>query len=56
MTFIYRCPNTGLQVQGWSSDEVPPADDQRYETVTCTACGRIHLVSPSTGRVVSSPH
>ena len=26
-TFLYRCPNTGQNVQGWSADEVTDDDD-----------------------------
>jgi hypothetical protein len=51
--FLYRCPSTGLNVQGWVADD-PPAerDSETYEAVTCTACTRIHLVNPKTGRTL----
>src|SRR5580698_5826238 len=41
--FTYRCPNTGLKVQGWIADE--PTDDgaETYESVTCLVCTRLHL-------------
>ena len=29
--FLYRCPNTGLNVQGWSSDDPADNDDGRHE-------------------------
>jgi hypothetical protein len=49
--FIYRCPTTALNVQGWFTDEV--ADDETaYETVTCPACSRVHLVNRATGRAL----
>jgi hypothetical protein len=48
-TFLYRCPNTGLKVQGWVADD--PARDETFEPVTCTACARVHLVNPKTGKV-----
>ena len=50
--FVYRCPNTGLNVQGWLESE-PAADREAdlYEAVTCTACARVHLVNPRTGRL-----
>lgn len=41
--FTYRCPRTGLQVQGWVADDL--IDGETYESVTCTACGRAHLVN-----------
>jgi hypothetical protein len=51
--FLYRCPNTGKTVQGYSPDaeEVP---DDIYESVTCLACRQIHLVNPTTGKIVGS--
>lgn len=51
-TFLYRCPTTGLRVQGWISDDPTEQDDDSFETVTCPACGRTHLVNPKTGKVL----
>ena len=48
--FLYRCPNTGLNVQGWVADD-PTADDS-FRAVICTACTRAHLVNPKTGKVI----
>ena len=47
--FLYRCPATGYRVQGFIAEELP-ADT--YEAVACTACGRLHLVNPTTGKVL----
>jgi hypothetical protein len=52
--FLYRCPNTGLNVQGWVADDPTERDKETYETVTCTACTRLHVVNPSTGRVLGT--
>jgi hypothetical protein len=52
--FLYRCPNTGLKVQGWVADDPKPQTDATYEAVTCTACTRVHMVNPSTERVLGS--
>ena len=50
--FVYRCPNTGQKVQGWT-DDPPVADDpEAYQSVTCIACSRLHWVNPRTGRVL----
>ena len=51
-TFLYRCPNTGLNVQGWIADD--PTDDKavRFEPVTCTICNGLHLVNPKTGKLL----
>jgi hypothetical protein len=52
VTFVYRCPNTALKVQGFSSVEVPDGGAGGfYTTLTCTACRQIHLVNPKTGSV-----
>jgi hypothetical protein len=51
--FVYRCPNTGQQVQGWT-DDPPVADDpEAYQSVNCSACSRSHWVNPRTRRVLS---
>ena len=49
--FIYRCPTTGMNVQGWTDDDHPAdGDDNRYQMVTCLACRRFHFVNPFTGK------
>jgi hypothetical protein len=50
--FVYRCPATGLNVQGFFADEVPAKETDTYEPVTCTACTRVHLVNRSTGKTL----
>jgi hypothetical protein len=52
--FVYRCPITGLNVQGFFADEVPPKDGHTYESVTCMACARVHLVNRSTGKTLGA--
>jgi hypothetical protein len=49
-TFLYRCPSTSLQVQGWVADD-PEKGEEFYEALTCTACSAVHLVNPETGNV-----
>ena len=50
--FLYRCPNTGQQVQAWT-DDPPVADDPKaFQSVKCIACSRSHWVNPRTGRVL----
>ena len=51
ITFVYRCPHTGLNVQGWAADNV--ADEpETYDAMTCTACGRVHFVNQATRKVL----
>jgi hypothetical protein len=51
LPFLYRCPNTGYRVQGFVAEEVSE-DSEVYETVTCNACQQVHLVNPTTGKVL----
>jgi len=37
--FLYRCPNTGDNVQAWVADD-PEDDDLAYVEVTCLACAQ----------------
>jgi hypothetical protein len=50
-TFLYRCPNTGQTVQGWSADEAADEDDT-YQSFQCIACTRVHLVNLKTRKVL----
>src|SRR6516165_6586282 len=53
LTFTYRCPRTGLQVQGRVAAD-HPTDCEIYEPVTCTACWRVHLINPKSGKMLDS--
>ncbi len=50
ITFIFRCPHTGFNVQGHTKDE----RDKGYvfEAVVCTACQRVHWVNTKTGKLL----
>ena len=50
--FTYRCPRTGLQVQGWAADQL--TEGEFYEPVTCIACGRVHLINLKSGKVLEA--
>ena len=50
---LYRCPNTGRTVQGWSADEVTDDnDDDTSQSFRCMASTRVHLVNLKTGKVL----
>jgi len=49
-TFLYRCPISGLKVQGYSAEQTTD-DADSYEAVSCPACARVHLVNPASGKV-----
>jgi hypothetical protein len=50
--FLYRCPNTGLNVQGFVTDD--PTEDDAFKPITCVVCTRVHLVNPKTGKVLGT--
>jgi hypothetical protein len=52
-TFVFRCPNKNLRVQGWTADD-PSDDDTAYAPVECIACRQLHYVNPVTGKVLGS--
>ncbi len=53
--FLYRCPTTGHKVQGFVQGLASAPDDTSiYETVTCAACYRVHLLNPSSGHVAGT--
>ena len=49
---MFRCPTTGLSVQGWLADDASVTEGEVYETVTCLACTRLRLINRVTGRVM----
>lgn len=52
--FLFRCPKTGLMVQGSTGKAAPEAQEVNlYTGVYCNACGGWHLVNPQTGKLVS---
>jgi hypothetical protein len=48
-TSIYRCPTTGLMVQGWFADDDCDGGAETYEGLTCLFCRRLHFINPRTG-------
>ena len=48
-TFIYRCPNTGYQIQGFVADNGTERGANTFEAIECVLCKRVHLVNPETG-------
>jgi hypothetical protein len=49
--FVYRCPNTGLRIQAFASEEITK-DEDTYEAVTCIMCWQVHLVNLFTGKAL----
>jgi len=44
--------NRPRSVHSRGADEL--TDGENYEPVTCTACGRVHLINPKSGKVLES--
>lgn len=51
-TFVYKCPVTGLNVQGFVADD--PGDDRTYRSVTCLACRSVHVLNPRSGKLLGT--
>jgi hypothetical protein len=51
--FLFRCPVTGYNVQGFVADD-DDDDDDTFHQYSCPACTRTHLVNPKTGKIVGS--
>jgi len=51
--FIFRCPVTGLNVQGSVASSETEA---HYIAHACPACGGMHIVNPLNGKLMSEEH
>jgi hypothetical protein len=50
-TFVSRCPNTALNVQGFVADD---SDDDVFVPIACIACRRTHMVKPANRKVLGA--
>ncbi len=50
---VFRCPRTGYRVQGFVADDTSD-NAKSYEAITCLACQQVHLVNPTTGKVLGA--
>lgn len=52
--FLFCCPMTGQNVQALPEFNDEPSDGRRlYQGVLCSACQRVHIVNPLSGRLMS---
>jgi hypothetical protein len=49
--FIFRCPRTDMNVQGYIADD-PTEDTSEYLPIECLVCRGVHLVNPKTGKAL----
>jgi hypothetical protein len=52
-SFNYRCPITGMTIQGHAEVDEGAIEANRYKPLTCSSCGRVHLIDPNTGRLLT---
>jgi len=48
---LFKCPGTGMNVQHWLAD-VPEDAKDRYSSVVCPACTKIHFIHNTTGKLL----
>jgi len=48
---LFRCPQTGMNVQHWLADAPENAKDS-HASVVCPACTKIHFIHNSTGKLL----
>jgi hypothetical protein len=52
-SLVFRCAQTGTNVQVWLPEGPQPERADSYEAVTCPACARVHLINRKTGKMLS---
>jgi len=50
---LFRCPITRQHVSSWIADD-PESDEDRWATISCLACQRVHTINPKTGKVLGA--
>ena len=50
--YLFHCPITGSDVQGFLVEEAPSDDPDSCTPLRCLACGQTHLVNFTTGKTV----
>jgi hypothetical protein len=53
--FLFRCPRTGLKVQGFAVDDPVEHGADEVVQVKCHACGSVHFVNPRTETDLDKP-
>jgi hypothetical protein len=50
---LFKCPVTGTSIQRWlDDDDDPSTPGERYQSIVCPACARLHFINRKTGRVL----
>jgi hypothetical protein len=48
--FLFTCPTTKMLVQDWADDD-DGAPEDRFESIVCPACTRLHFINRRTGKL-----
>ena len=48
---LFKCPQTGLNVQHWVED-APDDPSDAYKPVVCQACTKLHFINISNGKLL----
>jgi hypothetical protein len=49
---LFKCPQTGLNVQHWLEDEPDDPTGITHKAVVCQACTKLHFINRSTGKLL----
>ncbi len=49
---LFKCPQTGMNVQHWLADAPEREPAEAYASVTCLACARFHFIHKATGKLL----
>ncbi len=49
--FAFTCPATSMSVQHWLDDN-DEGSENRYDSITCPACTRLHFLNRKTGKLL----
>jgi hypothetical protein len=50
---VFRCPNTGMNVQTHLEKQQRVEEGRSYEAFLCPACTRVHFIDLSSGQPTS---
>lgn len=49
---IFKCPQTGMNVQHWLAETPEETSEDAYESVDCPACALAHFIHRETGKLL----
>jgi hypothetical protein len=49
---LFKCPQTGMNVQHWLSATDDDASKGTHKSIVCPACSKLHFLNSSTGKLL----